>query len=108
MNLKTAVDADLQVEMPLKTDRSVVPAEAVTHAKSLFQIDKWLPAFAGTTPRREFPAFQLIRRFLHTLEGGVPCPLNVLAPHNFAMDFRLCGSGAAAGGLRLERSQLPG
>ena len=36
VNLKTAVDADLQVEMPLETDRGVVPAEGGTHAESLF------------------------------------------------------------------------
>ena len=29
--------------------RGAVPAKAGTHAKSLFQIDKWIPAFAGMT-----------------------------------------------------------
>ena len=31
--------------------RSVVPAKVGTHAKSLFQLDKWIPAFAGMTLR---------------------------------------------------------
>jgi hypothetical protein len=36
--------------MRVETGRSVVPAKAGTHAKSLFQLDKWIPAFAGMTP----------------------------------------------------------
>ena len=32
-NLNPAVDADLQAEMPLETDRSVIPAEAGIHLR---------------------------------------------------------------------------
>ncbi len=49
--------------------RSVIPAKAGIHFSRGNKTLAWVPAFAGTTLRPGFQAFQPIRRFFHTLCG---------------------------------------
>ena len=51
--------------------RSVIPAKAGIDFSRWNKTLAWVPAFAGTTLRAGFQAFQPTRRFFHTLEGGI-------------------------------------